>query len=83
MIVVEGPDNSGKSTLIKWIKEEFPVREIRHGRHGPPLSALEIKARTEIILREAIKFRKEKETIVDRFSLIGESIYQLLFLFLS
>lgn len=75
MIVVEGPDNSGKSTLIKWIKDEFPVKEIKHGRHGPPLSALEIKARTEIILREAIKLRKERETIVDRFSLIGESIY--------
>lgn len=75
MIIVEGPDNSGKSTLIKWILKEFPVRELKHGRHGPPRNAFDIKIRTEIILNEAIRSRYKNGVIVDRFSLIGESIY--------
>ena len=75
MIVVEGPDNSGKSTLIKWIKKNLDVVELKHNRHGPPSGAWEIKLRTEIILDSAIRSSHKNGTIVDRFSLIGESIY--------
>lgn len=74
MIIVEGPDNSGKSTLIKWLKDNLQVKELKHGRHGPPSGAKDIVERTEIILKEAISYT-HKATVVDRFSLIGESIY--------
>ena len=75
MIVVEGPDNSGKSTLIDWMIKSLPVHLIKHDRHGPPSGAWEIKTRTEIILQKAISSPYKKGTVVDRFSLIGESIY--------
>lgn len=74
MIIVEGPDNSGKSTLIQWLKDNLQVKELKHGRHGPPTGPKDIVERTETILKKALSY-PHKATITDRFSLIGESIY--------
>lgn len=74
MIIVEGPDNSGKSTLIQWLKKELPLIEVKHGRHGPPVNSKDIVERTEILIKKSIDYNT-KAIIVDRFSLIGESIY--------
>ena len=74
MIIVEGPDNSGKSTLVEWIKENFNVQEINR-RHGPPANAEDIKFRTELVLDTEIHSHPRRNFITDRFSLIGESVY--------
>ena len=74
MVIVEGPDNSGKSTLINWIKENFFIQEVNR-RHGPPINAKDLKVRTELVLDTEIKSLPRKNFITDRFSLIGENIY--------
>lgn len=73
MIIVEGPDNSGKTTLIDSLKAEFGLRLLRPAG-GPPKSCLELSERCEYIIKEA-SLCLSKRLIVDRISLIGESIY--------
>ena len=74
MIIIEGPDNSGKSTLVEWIKENFYVTEVNR-RHGPPVDAQDILERTELVLDTEIHSHPRRNFITDRFSLIGESVY--------
>lgn len=74
MIVVEGPDNSGKSTLIEQLINDFNLKKISSDRHGPPINEEDNANRVKTVLIKAIKHRRNN-VIVDRFSLIGEEIY--------
>lgn len=74
MIIVEGPDSSGKSTLVEKLKDRLHLVHIKPIKHGPPVDAKDLYERAKHILMEATKHQKNN-TIVDRFGLIGESIY--------
>ena len=74
MIIVEGPDNSGKSTLIKNLAKDFKLRTLKCSRHGPPIDGNDNYQRTQEIIERALKF-PDNNIIVDRISLIGEEIY--------
>ena len=73
MIIVEGPDSSGKSTLIQKLSSRLPLIHIKPIKHGPPVDAEDLYERAKYILMEATKY--QNNTIVDRFGLIGEAIY--------
>lgn len=70
MILVEGPDNSGKSTLIEQLANEFELFKLDRP-HGPPKTPEELYDRT----LDAQNFYKSKMSIMDRNPVIGESIY--------
>lgn len=70
MIVLEGPDNSGKSTLAKVLSEEFGLPVYHAG--GPPASVKEMNKRVDFILNNHSKF------IFDRIPLISEPVYCIL-----
>lgn len=74
MIIVEGPDNSGKSTLIQQIKKDFGINEIPRMAHGPANGSKDLWDRTYQIIDAATK-AKSHRIIIDRFTLIGEDIY--------
>lgn len=70
MILVEGPDNSGKSTLIEQLAKEFDLFKCDRP-HGPPKTPEELLNRT----LDVQNFYKSKMVIMDRNPVIGESIY--------
>lgn len=70
MILVEGPDNSGKSTLIEQLTARFNLFKCERP-HGPPKSAEELYFR----IKDFQNFYKSKMFIMDRNPVIGESIY--------
>jgi len=70
MIVVEGPDNSGKTTLLKTISEAFRT-EIHHSG-GPPKYDGETLDRTAEYLQMDYK-------LYDRFPAISDQVYSPLF----
>ena len=74
MVIVEGPDNAGKSTLIKQLIKEIGLVEIPRIAHGPTRSIKDLYDRTFDIIDKATRFRSRR-IIIDRFSLIGEDIY--------
>lgn len=74
MIIVEGPDNSGKSTLIKQLREDLGVRLITPIAQGPTRSMKDLYDRTYYIIDQAIRNKSDK-IIVDRINLISEDIY--------
>lgn len=74
MVIVEGPDNSGKSTLIKQLKTELGLTEIPRLAHGPANGARDLCRRTYQIIDSVTK-AKSHRIILDRFTLIGEDIY--------
>lgn len=70
MILIEGPDNSGKTTLLNKLKKDLKLREYKRP-HGAPKTP-------EDLLRRAIlvSFKEaNKNYIMDRHPLIGEVIY--------
>ena len=70
MILVEGPDNSGKSTLIDQLTKEFNLFKCERP-HGPPKTPQELYNRT----MDVQNFYASKMFIMDRNPVIGESIY--------
>jgi tRNA uridine 5-carbamoylmethylation protein Kti12 len=74
MIVVEGPDNSGKSTLIKQLRQDFGIRLISPVAQGPTRSLKDLYDRSFYILNSVTKAR-DSRVIVDRINLISEEIY--------
>ncbi len=73
MIIVEGPDNSGKTTLIDKLRAEFGLRLVKPVA-GPPKDSWDLYTRCEYIIKQA-NICLSKRLIVDRISLIGETIY--------
>ena len=70
MIVVEGPDGSGKTTLIKRVLALYPAIEyVRFG--GPPEDDAEGQRRLDWML----SFDPDKPTILDRCPAISERVY--------
>jgi hypothetical protein len=68
MLIVEGPDNAGKSTLIGQIKETFNIESIHAG--GPPKNLRDIET------RRAAAFKNCLIGIVqDRNYLISDIVY--------
>ena len=70
MILIEGPDNSGKSTLALQLSKEFGFK-LYDRPHGPPKNADELVMRA---LQLAL-VQSKKNLIVDRHPLIGENVY--------
>ena len=70
MIIVEGPDNSGKTTLVKQLHDDLDLISFDHP-HGPPKNSDELVSRTANML---MKIRGPR-VIADRTPLIGEVIY--------
>lgn len=69
MIVLEGPDGSGKSTLAELLQIEYPDYAITHSP-GPYYKEI-----TEERNFWNVELCKIKNIIVDRISIISESIY--------
>lgn len=74
MIVVEGPDNSGKSTLVEQLTKKFNLIQLVHYKKGPPQNVEDNFRNSKYIIDKVISLHS-KRLIVDRLSLIGESIY--------
>lgn len=74
MIIVEGPDNSGKSTLVSTLIKEFKLTKLKPYKNGPPSNEEDNYYNSLSIVNEAIR-HPNKNCICDRLSLIGESIY--------
>lgn len=71
MIIIEGPDNSGKSTLAKHLSTKFNLPIIHSG--GPA------KSKDEIFLRTVDFFDDHLNLCIrDRFPCISEPIYTML-----
>ncbi len=70
MILVEGPDNSGKSTLVDQLALEFNLFKCDRP-HGPPKTPEELYNRA----MDVQNFYKSKMFIMDRNPIIGETIY--------
>lgn len=65
-IIVEGPDGSGKSTLVRHIAQHVPLT-VQSGE-GPPRSQDEI-------IERAWRYLKMDNTLFDRHPCISEPIY--------
>lgn len=70
MIIVEGPDNSGKSTLIASLVKDLDLL-IAERPHGVPGSVNDIISRTSKLLLK----QDQKRYILDRHPLFSEPIY--------
>lgn len=70
MIIIEGPDNSGKSTLATYLGYELNI-EVYHGG-GPPASEEQLLQRINFCLDNHDKY------IFDRIPLISEPVYSIL-----
>ena len=68
MIVLEGPDNAGKSTLGKQLSERFGV-DVHHSSN-PKMTYAELRDK----MREVINDPR-RDAIYDRVPLISEGIY--------
>lgn len=70
MIIIEGPDNSGKSTLINSLVKDFNLL-IADKPHGPPKNIMDLVSRTtKLLLRQ-----DSTRYILDRHPLFSESVY--------
>lgn len=69
IIILEGPDNGGKTTLAKFLSTQTGLR--LHHSGGPP------KDRSEILYR-ATELLKLENVIFDRFPVISDRIYSKL-----
>lgn len=74
MIIVEGPDNSGKSTLISHLSNRFGLVKFKNVRSGPPVNAADLYARARYMINRCISTHSNN-FILDRLNLISESIY--------
>lgn len=68
MIVLEGPDNAGKSTLGKQLSERFGT-EVQHSSN-PKMSYEELRAKMFAIINDP-----RRDAIYDRVPLISEAVY--------
>ena len=70
MLVFEGPDNSGKSTIASYISYQLDIPVYHFG--APPRTAGELRSRiTEM-------FKVRHDFIFDRIPLISEPVYSLI-----
>ena len=74
MIIIEGPDNSGKTTLLNKLQVEHKLGYLVIPHRGPVQRYHELYCNMEYILNVVIK-RSSKRYILDRLPLISESIY--------
>lgn len=65
MIVIEGPDGAGKSTLIHRLLGQLPLRVLHGG--GPPSSVAE--------LRDRVWSSHQRYPVLDRWAAISELVY--------
>lgn len=72
IVVVEGPDGSGKSTLIKNLRNATSRYYITLGSGGPPQNVLNVQCVTNWITRMSVG---RVPVVCDRLSLISEPIY--------
>lgn len=70
MIIIEGPDNSGKSTLANYIARE--VNKPLHHFGGPP------KNFTQLLSRINFCEQNHDQYVFDRIPLISEPVYSIL-----
>lgn len=70
MIIFEGPDNSGKSTIASYIAHELGIPLHHFGK--PPKNEIELKNRIDFM------FENKDFLIFDRVPLISEQIYSIL-----
>lgn len=68
MLIVEGPDNAGKSTLIRMFETEFNLPSFHAG--GPPKSSEDILKRRAAAYRNCLK-----RIIQDRNYFISDIVY--------
>lgn len=75
MIIVEGVDNTGKTTLIQKLKERFPSLELVPKWVGPrgPESSATMWNHMMLYLRKYPE--KTLNLVFDRFPLISEQVY--------
>jgi len=78
MIIVEGMDNSGKSTLIANIANRFGLEIVK--RSGPPSASVTVavterEAEQAFILETLSFLVLNPQAIYDRFPIISEGIY--------
>lgn len=72
IVVVEGPDGSGKSTLIKNLREDTSRYYVSLHNAGPPQDVLNVQCITNWIAKMAVG---RVPLVCDRISLISEPIY--------
>lgn len=70
MIIIEGPDNSGKSTLAAQLRRDTGLPVIQSSRPSPDLNFVQVY---QHCLYQVAP--KEKLAILDRVTAISESIY--------
>lgn len=72
MIIVEGPDGAGKTTLVRHMAEKFmiPVAERVVAKDTHPIDGVDLKQWTEKNLKAGLQWM-----IFDRHRLISEPIY--------
>ena len=68
-IIIEGPDNSGKSTLLAFLAEELPVYKIQTSG-GPEQEPGELVERVR-------RYMQMTHTIFDRHPCISDPIYSI------
>ena len=73
-IIIEGPNNQGKSTLANNIKQKFPIYDFQYIKTNQPKTDNTYKEYTDQILNIMYK---DENTIMDRFHL-GEMVYPII-----
>ena len=74
MVIIEGPDNSGKTTLLNKLQVIHKLGYLAIPHRGPTDKYHDLYVNMEYILNRAIR-SSSKRYIVDRLPLISESIY--------
>lgn len=70
MLIFEGPDNSGKSTIASYVSHELGIPLYHFGK--PPKTIDELRNRIDFLLINHDRF------IFDRIPLISEQVYSIL-----
>jgi hypothetical protein len=70
MVIIEGCDNSGKSTLARKLNLEFNLKIIKSS--GPPISKEDLVQRVEASIENT---KRGNIFIYDRYPLISEFVY--------
>lgn len=73
MIIVEGPDNSGKSTLVEKLQKTYRLKNLILPHRGPTDNYQDLYNNMNYIINKAMNPRDR--WVVDRLPLISESIY--------
>ena len=70
MLVFEGPDNSGKTTLASYVSHELGIPLYHFGK--PPKNVKDLEQRIEFLLNNHDQY------IFDRIPLVSEPVYSVL-----